>query len=180
MKSLNEKDLLEKLKEIDQSLAKQDKSIEIITIGGVAILLQKIKERVTYDIDIAGTHDAELFMEECKKVALPAQIVSIASTVDFSDAETTCVFSGQALKVNALNPKDLIKLKLERFTKQDPEDIYAIIEKNKVDFITFKKIVEEALLYYVGRPQTYALHATIVVEQIYPDKIDIFKDALKL
>ena len=71
--------------------------------------------------------------------------------------------------------EDLIRLKLERFRKQDPEDIYAIIQKEKLSYESFVALVKEGLSYFVGRPEAYQISAQIVVETVYADHIEDFK-----
>lgn len=71
--------------------------------------------------------------------------------------------------------EELLKLKLERFRKQDPEDIYAIIEKAGISYDQFKSIAQEMLLFFIGNPRELLLSALIVVERMYPEKQDDFK-----
>ncbi|MFH0800124.1 MAG: hypothetical protein V2A66_08100 [Pseudomonadota bacterium] len=68
-----------------------------------------------------------------------------------------------------------MKLKLERFYKQDPEDIHAIIRHEVMSFERFNAIVKEMLPDYIGDVHQLIISAQIVVEQIWPDKIDEFK-----
>lgn len=71
--------------------------------------------------------------------------------------------------------ENLIRLKLERFRKQDPEDIYAIIEKEHLPYENFAQLVEEGLVIYIGRKENYLMSAQIVVETMYPDQVENFK-----
>lgn len=64
--------------------------------------------------------------------------------------------------------EDSLKLKLERFRKQDPEDIYAIIEKTAFPYEKFKGLVKEMLPDFIGNPRELVLSAWIVVERMYP------------
>lgn len=167
-------------RDLDAHFASEKKKIEVLTLGGVAIILQGFRDRSTYDIDLANVGDAVVFAKTCQDFELEVQIVSLASTVDFNDVERLCLFEGECLKVFSVTPKDLIKLKLERFFKQDPEDIYAIVEKTRLSFEEFLELVREGLSYFVGRPEEYQFNAQVVVEQMYPDKISSFKSAIKL
>jgi hypothetical protein len=105
--------------------------------------------------------------------------VSIASTVDFDYAAKIKVFSGKRLTVYSVTPRDLIKLKLERFRKQDPEDIYAVIEKIKLPYEDFKNLVQDMLLDFIGNPRELALSAWIVVERVYGEYRSAFEAQFK-
>ena len=72
-------------------------------------------------------------------------------------------------------PEDLLQLKLERFRKQDPEDIYSIMQKTGVTFEQFFQWVKEGRSYYIGRESEYLLSARIVVERMFPERLSDFK-----
>ena len=74
-----------------------------------------------------------------------------------------------------LTAEDLIKLKLERFRKQDPEDIYAILEKTGMGFDRFQSIVKEMLPDFIGNPRELVLSARLVVERMYPNRLGEFQ-----
>ncbi|MBI5299172.1 MAG: hypothetical protein HY877_02595 [Deltaproteobacteria bacterium] len=76
--------------------------------------------------------------------------------------------------------EDLIKLKLERFRKQDPDDIYSIIDKTKLGYENFKNLVLEMLPYYIGNPRGVLLSASEIVERKYPSHLEDFKKQLKI
>jgi hypothetical protein len=84
------------------------------------------------------------------------------------------VYRGKNLTVDSVFPSDLLKLKLERFYKQDPEDIYAIIKHEVMSFNEFKKIVKEMKSDYIGNVRQLIISARMVVEQIWPDKVEAF------
>lgn len=167
------------LKDLDHTFFLKNKKVEIIAIGGVAIVLQDYQDRSTNDIDIAPLSGSEYFLRTCEELGIKAQSITLATTVDFNDTEKVLLFKGNALTVFSVTAEGLIRLKLERFRKQDPEDIYAIIQKEKLSYEDFVKLVKEGLSYFVGRVETYQISAQIVVETIYPDHIDDFKKRLR-
>ena len=61
--------------------------------------------------------------------------------------------------MHSVTVEDLIKLKLERFYKQDPEDIYAILEKTALPYERFKDIVSDMLPDFIGNPRALLLSA---------------------
>ncbi|MBF0492171.1 MAG: hypothetical protein HQM15_05270 [Deltaproteobacteria bacterium] len=172
--SLNRENIQNIFLKLDAYFLKKKKKIQVTTLGGVAILMLGFIERSTYDIDVAVTKDTEVFLNACEELEVEAQAVSIAMTVDFNDAKKQKIFKGKALTIFSVLPKDLIKLKLERFRKQDPEDIYAIIKKTRLSFEEFSQLVKEGVSYFVGRPQEYLLNASVVVEQMWPDCLKKF------
>lgn len=70
--------------------------------------------------------------------------------------------------------EDLIRLKLERFKKHDPEDIYAIIRKEKFSYERFAALVKKGKADYVGRVEEYLVSAQLVVERMYSENCKNF------
>lgn len=79
------------------------------------------------------------------------------------------------MKLVAINAEDLIKLKLERFQRQDPEDIMAIIDSTGFSYNQFKGFVQEMLPTYIGNTNSVILSAREVVERKYSDCFEDFK-----
>lgn len=180
LKSIAKEGLLQLFQKIDQDLIQQQKSISITILGGASIILLGFRERATADIDIAPNRNAALFEAICKKHGLPVDIVTISSTVDFNHCPSVNVYQGAGLAVMSVVAEDLIRLKLERFRKQDPEDIYAIIQHEKLPYKRFKEIVVDMLPDYIGNPREVALSALIVVEQLYAGHAADFTKVLRL
>lgn len=169
-------DLFEK---IEKALAKQGRKIKVVVLGGLAIIAQGFRDRATLDIDIAPSSDAELLETVCHQLAIPVDIVTLATTVDFKNVATHNIFTGKYLTMDAVTAPDLIKLKLERFYKQDPDDIYAILEKTEMPYEDLKVLVLEMFPDFIGDRQKLILSAQIVVERMFPDQVANFKTALK-
>lgn len=176
IKSFNKENLLQLFLEIDVALRRDKRRVEILTLGGVSLIMQGLRERSTIDIDIANVGDAELFRKICSDRGVTVDIVTIVSTIDFSDIEKRCIFDGDYLTVESIGPEDLVQSKLERFRKQDPEDIYSVIEKTNLSYKKFKAIVKNMSSFYIGNPRELWLSAMIVVEEMYPKyKTDFLK-----
>ncbi|MDO8493830.1 MAG: DUF6036 family nucleotidyltransferase [Deltaproteobacteria bacterium] len=175
MKEMTKKEVLEIFDTIDQELGKTKKKIQITVLGGSAVILQDFRERSTRDIDIAPSANAELFAKLCKKLDVPVDIITISSTVDLAVAKTIPQFSGKYLSVHSVIAEDLIKLKLERFFKHDPEDIMAIIDKTTFPYLAFKKLFQEMLLDFIGNPTPLILSAQEIVERKYSENIHDFE-----
>jgi len=180
MKELTKVEALQLFQTIDKELEKIGEKVQITVLGGLAIILQEFRKRSTFDIDIAPTPYSKPFEEICKKLKIPLDIVTLASTVDLETAKRTNQFSGKYLVVEAITATDLIKLKLERFRKQDPEDIFAIIDKTVLPYPAFKTLVQEMLLDFIGNPKGLLLSAQEVVERKYPQSLDDFVGSVKI
>ena len=176
MTELSQKDLHDLFQSIDRELARRRRpALRITILGGASIILLGFRERATRDIDIAPTADAHLFQKLCRPRGIPVDIVTVCSTVDLHHCATTPVFKGKLLAMHSVTIEDLLKLKLERFRKHDPEDIYAILQRTGLPFNQFKAAVKEMLLDFVGNPRELALSACLVVERIYPEHLDDFE-----
>lgn len=174
-KAIKVQDLMDGFKKIDNVLLKRSQKLRVRILGGASMLLLGLRERTTVDIDIAATDDSVEFQKLCNKLNIPVDIITIATTVDLNHCDMVGVFHGKMLTVDSVTPRDLIKLKLERFYKQDPEDIYAIIESKSISFDEFKNIVTDMIQDYIGNLRQIIISAQIVVELIYPDHVEEFK-----
>ena len=176
--SIDSASLAPLFQKLDTALAKKGRKIKIVVLGGLAIIAQGFRERATLDIDIAPNRDADIFVRVCRQLSIPIDIVTVSSTVDLHHAPTKTIFSGQYLILEAITAPDLIKLKLERFYKQDPDDIYAIIKKIGMAYEAFKTLVLDILPDFIGNPRGLALSAEIVVERMFPESISDFKKTI--
>ncbi len=168
-------DLLKLFQEIDARLVAVQQCATVTVLGGVSIIMLGFRDRTTLDIDIAGNQDAVLFQKVCAERGIPVDIITITSTVDFNDAPTVELYRGAGLTVRSVTAEDLVKLKLERFRKQDPEDIYAIIEKTQMDFEKFLALTKGMLPDFIGNPRELVLSARLVVERMYPERVKEFQ-----
>jgi uncharacterized nucleotidyltransferase DUF6036 len=162
------------LQDLDDYLAAKGEKLTVTAIGGIAIVLQDFQLRSTNDLDLAPVSDAARLLKACVRLGINAQIVTLCTTVDFNEIETTPVFTGVALTLNGVGAEDLIRLKLERFKKHDPEDIYAIIQKEQFPYERFAALVKEGKDYFIGRVEEYLVSAQLVVERMYPEKFAEF------
>lgn len=158
MKILTKTDLEAAFRKIDEELKHQkEQPLRIILWGAASLLMLEIRERSTVDIDLAPNADARRFQKIAGLFGYPADIVSVSSTVDFQNCPTLKVFGGKFLEVFSVNEWDLLKLKLERFRKQDPADIDAIIKKINLTYPDFKKLALEARADFIGNPRRFSL-----------------------
>ena len=173
-KEWDKETILEILGDLDDYFVKKGETVVVTAIGGIAIVLQDFQPRSTNDLDMAPVSDAERLLKACGRLGIKAQVVTLVSTVDFNDIERIQLFVGKALTLYGVGAEDLIRLKLERFEKHDPEDIYAIIRKEKFPYERFAALVKEGKDYYIGRVEEYLVSAQLVVERMYPENFKNF------
>lgn len=148
---LTKQDLLVLFEKVDRLLASQQAPpTTVVILGAASILLLDVRERATYDIDVAPVHDALRFKQIMEELGVPVDLVTVTTTVDFEKGGRYPVFTGKKLSVVSVDENDLIKLKLERFRKQDPDDIQAIIAKFEIDFERYREIAISAAQNFVG------------------------------
>lgn len=164
LKILTREDLVATLVQLDGLLTQKT---EVVLLGAGALLMLNIRQRATMDIDIANVKDAVHFLGAAKKLGVQVDIVTVPTTVDFNHCPTRPVFEGQYLRVFSVTEGDLIKLKLERYRKQDPEDIDEIIRKTGFTYGAYRQIVSEALQNFVGNRKVFILSALLAGENHY-------------
>jgi hypothetical protein len=180
LQSFTKGQLLDLFSSIDDELRKREQVVSITVIGGASLILQDLRDRSTVDIDIVNRGGgAELFVELCADRNVPVDVVSVLTTIDFNQTQTIRVFDGIFLKVDSILAEDIIRSKLERFRKQDPEDIYVVIGKTKLSYDCFKSIIQEMLVDYIGNTRELWLSAMIVVEEMYPERAADFAETQK-
>lgn len=171
MKTLTQEEILQIFQKVDQCLSDSSSpSLQIVLLGASALIMHHVIERGTFDIDIAPVFDAQKFMDVARKFSVPVDIVSISTTVDFAHAPTGEIFKGKKLTVLSVGFKDMIKLKLERLRKQDPQDISALIKKGGIDFSTYKEIALEAMKDFVGNPKRFKLQILYVASDNFGEE----------
>ncbi len=125
------------------------------------------------------TAAADDFKKISLKMGILAEIVTIGTTVDYDDYESRQVFAGKNLKIHALSGVDLIKSKIERYRKQDPDDIRRILEKTSLPIEAFIHMAGEMLLDYVGNSSVLRTTLEIIVEEQYGKSgLAIFKKTI--
>ncbi len=180
IKELTKKELLAFFTWFDRRLSARDLHASYIILGGAALVLLDIITRSTVDLDLPAQEMAHLIDEAGREFGIEIDIVTQCTTVDFAQCPKKQVFEGESLKIFSIQAPDLLKSKLERFQKQDSQDINAIILHCKLSYAEFKEIFSEMIKFWVGHPDRLKMHARTVVERNYPDDIDNFYAAFKL
>lgn len=178
---LDKNDLLNFFKSVDQEFAISALKLDIDILGGASIVLQGFINRSTQDIDILPNQkDMGPFIDAGHRRGITVDVVTVGSTVDFMTCDKITLFKGKYLCVRSIAPNDLIKTKLERFKKQDVEDVFSIIEKTNLSYREFLILVKEMSMDFIGDPDRLIMHARTVVENIFPSHQEEFRKILKL
>lgn len=181
IKELTKKDLDEFFVRFEAELDQKKTVASYIILGGAALVLLEFIQRSTEDLDIAKSiGDRELIVKAAEKFGIEIDWVTQCTTVDFDECPKELVYSGTWLKVSSIGPRDLLKSKLERFEKQDPQDINAILDKLPLGYEEFKKIFSEMLQDFVGNQDQLKMKARTVVERKFQDNAKDFYRNFKL
>jgi len=159
----------------DEELAAKNIQASYLILGGAALVMLEFIDRSTEDIDVV--HDGgnfDLMEEAAGKYGIVIDRVTQCTTVDFEECSKEEIFSGKFLKIRSISPQDLLKSKIERFQKQDPADVNAILDNLKLKYADFKSLFSEMSLDYVGNLDRLKTNARIVVERRFAEMADDF------
>jgi len=180
IKDLTHKELLEFFEWFDGKLLLQDLTASYTILGGAALLMLGIISRSTADIDLPAQKMEGLIHEAGQEFGIEIHTVTQCTTVDFAECPKEIVFEGKALQIFSIHPKELLKSKLERYQKQDPQDIKDILSYSKLSYSEFEEIFSEMLKYWVGHPNRLIMHGRNVVERHFPENAKQFHSTFKL
>ena len=180
-KELSREDLIQFFRNLDLELTRRKKHLNCTLLGGAAIILLNFKDRSTRDIDVPSSQDElDFLIQSGIKYGIEVQPIAITTTVNFLECEKQKVFFGKYLEVQTISAQDLIKSKLERYQKQDLDDIDTIIKKINLSFEGFAKLFGEMLQDFVGSTDRLTMQARNVVEYNYPDRVEWFYRSFRL
>ena len=181
IKELTKKDLNDFFERFEEELGRKKTAASYVILGGAALVLLDFIERSTEDLDIAKEEgDRGLISEAAEKYGIKIDWVTQCTTVDFVECPKEIVFLKKQLKVSSINPRDLLKSKIERFEKQDPEDINAILDKLQMSYEELKNIFAEMLQEFVGNQDRLKIKARILVERKFSEHAPDFYRSFKL
>jgi Nucleotidyltransferase of unknown function (DUF6036) len=166
------------LKEI---AAKTGDRMELILIGGAAVLLSGARRRVTDDIDILSSSRG--IDKQWRALKPPIQVVSESFLCLHPDYRRACKYVPEVsfppkLRVYRLSPLDLAISKLSRFQAVDIEDIEAILKKEQIQKRTFLKRYATARAYYTN-PKATDFNVKLLIRKFYGEEFDPDRDLPK-
>jgi Nucleotidyltransferase of unknown function (DUF6036) len=155
--------------------------VEIILIGGAAMLSAEIRHRVTDDIDILSSSRG---IERLKNaIRHPLQIVPEGFLCLHPDYRRDCAYVPALslppkILVYRLSPLDLAISKLSRFLAVDVEDIEAILKKEKISKSKLLRRYATARAYYTNQ-KAIDFNMKLLIKKFYQDHFDPEKDLPK-
>lgn len=165
---------------LKQAKSKIDNPIEIILIGGAAVLLSRAVKRVTGDIDILASGETVRTLKEAGVLRSPLQLVSESFLCLHPDYRKASIYVRglsfpPKIRVSRLSPLDLAISKLSRFQQVDIEDIEAILKKEKIAKKRLLKRYATARAYYTN-PKATDFNVRLLIRKIYGEDFDPKKD----
>lgn len=157
--------------------AATDDPIEIILIGGAAMLLTGARRRVTDDVDVLLTPGLQPVLDALKP---PFQIVSESFLCLHPDYRKSCKYVRELsfppkVRVYRLSALDLAISKLSRFLEVDVEDIEAILKKENISKAKLLKRYATARAYYTN-PKAIDFNLKLLIKKFYKENFDPDKD----
>jgi len=152
--------------------------VEIILVGGAAMLLAKAGQRVTDDIDILSSSRG---IEQLKKAFKhPLQIVPESFLCLHPDYRQACEYVRELslppkIRVYRLSPLDLAISKLSRFLEVDIQDIEAILKKEKISKAKLLRRYATARAYYTNQ-KDIDFNMKMLIKKFYKQNFDPVKD----
>jgi hypothetical protein len=181
IKELTKKELHHFFKWFDEELKEKKDYANYTILGGAALVLLEIIDRSTADIDIVVEKvNPDLINEAAEKFGIEIDRVTQCTTVDFNDCPTEPIFIGDFLKIFSIQPRDFLKSKIERFEKQDPQDINALLKVLKLSYSEFKTLFSEMLQYFVGNEDRLKMKARTIVERNFSEDTKDFYNTFRL
>jgi len=159
------------------------KKVEIVLIGGVAVLLSGVTSRVTEDIDILAAGDMVRVLREAGALRFPIQPVADSFLCLHPDYRKACIPVRELsfppkIRVYRLSPLDLAISKLSRFQQVDVEDIRAIIKKEQISKKRLLQRYATARAYYTN-PKVIDFNMQLLILEIYGEEFDPERDLPK-
>ncbi|MFH1276736.1 MAG: DUF6036 family nucleotidyltransferase [Candidatus Woesearchaeota archaeon] len=162
-------DLLNWLKDIDASLAKE---MVILAIGGTAMTLLGLKES-TKDVDFCvSSEDVKELKNKAKSdkfvvdIFRDGYIFALQLPADYLEKAIDHDKKFKHIVIKILSFEDIILTKTSRLNTRDIEDIKTLIDKKKVDVNLLKTRFEEILETFAGREEEFKYHFDLVLKMI--------------
>ncbi len=170
MVSLNKKQLLDFLEELDEEL---ECAITVVAVGGTAMTLHNSK---TSTIDVDFTIPTESFSEFHRVLDLiphgfrvdtwnNGMVFSQALPDDYLKKSKPIRTKMKNMKLRALDPLDIIVTKIGRLNERDKEDIATCIKKSKITKAQIEKRSKQVI--YVGREENYEINLNHVIKNFF-------------
>lgn len=131
--------------------AAENKNLDIILIGGLALHHYGLKDRATIDIDAEVKGDIEALFEFLKHKNIPSDMGedvagwSVVTMPPGYRERTIRIYKDEHLTVKALHPLDFVVAKLRRATEEDLEDAAFVVKQFGLKFDEIRETAEDAI-----------------------------------
>lgn len=148
MSQLNLKNVIEILKNY---VNKENLSLEVLLVGGLALHHYGMKNRATIDIDAEVKGDIEGLFNFLKSKQIPADLGedfsgwSIVAMPDGYRERAIRIFGDKKLTIKVLHPVDFIHSKIRRFTEEDIEDAIFVAKKFNIKIEEIEAAAADAI-----------------------------------
>ena len=157
-----------------------DEPVELLLVGGAAVLVHSTEGVATKDLDAFPTESLRILQAalEAHSQAAPAVDLNTTSTgfesylpegwegrVQLSDE-----FSTQRISVFTPSPEDLAVMKLFRYVAKDAEDIARLAAISAFDPAAFRSRFLSTLPVAIGQPRVHAQSFSLMWNALYPSE----------
>ncbi len=132
MSHLKLNDIIELLKEFT---SQRNDTLQVILIGGLALHYYGMTDRATFDVDAEVKGDVEGLIAFLKQRGIPADMgenISGWSVIGMPGQyreRSITIHEETLLTVKVLHPSDFVISKLRRFTNEDIEDAFFVVNR---------------------------------------------------
>ena len=176
-------DILAAVLVLDRELALADPElvVDLVVVGGAAVLLLSDSVHVTTDIDVFQTTGLRSFsqligIQEWGRLQLELNLSTAADMFATQlplDWEKRTVMqpgvSTERVRVMTLSPEDLAVMKIFRLNSKDAADIQALATSSHFDPELMRTLFLSALPDVIGRPEWHIQSFLMIWNSLYPD-----------
>ena len=167
-----------------------DAPVELLLVGGAAVLVHSTEGVATKDLDAFPTEslwrlqDAlEAHSEEAPNVDLNTTSAGFETYLPQAWEERIQLsdeFSTQRIRVFTPSPEDLAVMKLFRYVAKDAEDIARLASGASFDPAAFRSRFLSTLPVAIGQPRVHAQSFALVWNALYPSEPATIESVLEL
>lgn len=175
------------LKQLDKHLKKE---VEIVLVGGGALLVLTPDSTATRDLDAFPTDTLKLVQaalfdlrDKIGPVDLNIRSAGFESYLPEGWDRRIVLseeFSGASIKVYTPTPEDLAVMKVFRFNAKDAQDIARLAALSQFKRDEFKKRFLSVLAVAIGEPRWHAQSFSMIWNRLFPDDAIETDDLLKM
>ncbi len=155
-----------------------DAPVELLLVGGAAVLVHSTQGVATKDLDAFPTESLGILQAALEAHSQPAPAVDLNTAGSAFESylpegweervQRSAEFSTQRIRVSTPCPEDLAVMKLFRYVAKDAEDIARLAAGSAFDPAAFRSRVLSTLPVAIGQPRVHAQSFALVWNALYP------------